>query len=98
MKVFTIEIGTPTFTIESAEEPATVIRNYAFTLEGVAEIGPRGPQGIQGEHSGVGVAVHGLDPDFPRPEGYDVVIWFGFVEPLNKLYPDLLIDFSAALI
>lgn len=33
--------------------------------------------------SGTAIVEHGDDPNYPRPEGYAFVRWYGSVEPLN---------------
>lgn len=55
------------------------------------EQGPTGPAGADGTDANVQFVNHGADENTARPTGFDQVIWYGSVQPVNAIIPDIVI-------
>lgn len=80
---------TPSLQVTRAENIVSIARDGAPGITGAP--GPAGPEGPAGD-PGIGIVVHGDDPDFPRPDDPDPLVWQGTVMPNNWLEDDVWIN------
>lgn len=64
----------------------------SYTKEGIEDLIAEAVAGLGAAEDAMGVALHGTDPNFARPEGYTVVYWIGSAEPVNALTNDFRVD------
>jgi hypothetical protein len=59
--------------------------------------GPEGPTGPAGVNANIQFVNHGAVNSVARPVGFDQVIWYGSVQPLNMIAPDIVIRTDEAV-
>jgi hypothetical protein len=53
--------------------------------------GIQGVQGVAGDDANVQFVQHGADANVARPVGFDQVVWYGSVQPVNAVVPDIVV-------
>lgn len=91
-----VQPRTPTLQITRAEKIVSIARDGAPGVTGApGPPGSQGPEGPQGDR-GIGIVNHGDDPNFPRPDDPNPLVWEGTVMPNNWLEEDIWINPEAA--
>lgn len=85
---------TQTIEVDPITQIAVVIGPAASAVS-VVNAGPIGPPGI--DHNAVTYFNHGSNPNAARPNGYAMVIWYGSVQPVNAVVPDIVIRTDEAV-
>lgn len=68
---------------------AAWVASLASTVPGPT--GATGATGPAGDDANVQFVNHGSDPNVARPTGFDQVIWYGSVQPVNMVAPDIVV-------
>jgi len=73
---------------EVTDEP-NIVQVTEEVVRVIVAPGP-GPQGPMGPGAGV-VVIHGDDPNVERPPDAELVFWYGSVQPVNAVTPDVVV-------
>lgn len=71
----------------------TLVVGPAASAISVINAGPVGPPGV----NPVTLVDHGSNQNTVRPSGFAMVIWYGSVQPLNAVEPDIVIRTDEAV-
>lgn len=75
--------------VEGTEQFNTVVSWLQDQIDAGDFDGADGADGVDGINSNVQAVIHADVDNVARPEGFDVVIWIGSVEPINALENDI---------